>query len=83
MELPAELHLSDYLRILRGRIWIVLLFFIVVVTVVTIGTFKAKSVYRATTRLIIESPHRNTLPYSETKTYHYTEVDRFFQTQRG
>lgn len=83
MDLPSELHLSDYFRIIRQRIWVVLLFFFVVVTVVAIGTFRATPIYRATTRLIVESPHRKSLPYPETRIYQYSEIDRFFQTQYG
>ncbi len=47
-------HLTDYLEIVRRRKWVVIAFFIAVVGVVTVKSFKATPEYRGTTQIIIE-----------------------------
>ena len=49
-----EVHLSDYLRIIKDRKYLVMMFFIVTVSAVTIGSFLMKPVYRATVKLFID-----------------------------
>ena len=41
-----------YIWVLSKRIWVFAAFFVVVVTLVAIATFRAKPVYRATAQLI-------------------------------
>ena len=53
-----EIHLLDYLKIIQKRMWMVIIFFVVVVAVVTIKTFKIVPEYRATARVVLE---QNTL----------------------
>ena len=48
---PREPHLYDYLLILRKHQWLILSFLLTVVTIVSIATFRMKSVYVATTRI--------------------------------
>ena len=49
-----EIHLQDYLNILRKRKLVVISIFIVVFTVVLISTLTATPIYVASTRLLIE-----------------------------
>jgi capsular exopolysaccharide synthesis family protein len=53
-------NLLHYLNILYVRKWIVITFFLIIVSTVTIGNFKATPVYRATAQLIIEKEVSNT-----------------------
>ncbi|HHT9145580.1 MAG TPA: GumC family protein [Candidatus Wunengus sp. YC61] len=53
-----EIHLLDYLKIIQKRMWMVIIFFVVVVAVATIKTFKIVPEYRATARVVLE---QNTL----------------------
>ncbi|MFA5354656.1 MAG: Wzz/FepE/Etk N-terminal domain-containing protein, partial [Thermodesulfovibrionales bacterium] len=54
-----EPHLRDYLSVLMRRKWIALVFFVVVVTSVTIGTFLVKPVYRSTITLKVDKETPN------------------------
>jgi capsular exopolysaccharide synthesis family protein len=54
-------HLTEYLQILLKRRWVLITFFVIVVTVVTIGTFRMTPIYRATTQLLIEKEVSNVL----------------------
>ena len=61
---PRELHLLDYLMILRRHQWLVVSFLLALVTVVTIATFRMQPVYEATTRIeidhgIVDARHRD------------------------
>ena len=58
---PQEIHIRDYLRILSKRRAIVITFFIIVVTVVTIATFTVTPVYKANIRILIEKNESNPL----------------------
>ena len=49
-----EIHLLDYLQVIQKRMWAVIIFFIVVVSVVTIKTFKTIPAYQATARVVLE-----------------------------
>lgn len=51
--------MSDYLNIIRRRKWLVISFFLVTVTLVTVASFMQKKVYRATATVIVdvESPN--------------------------
>lgn len=54
----VDMHLRDYFNILRHRKWILISFFLITVTIITLATFIQKLVYRATATVIIdvESP---------------------------
>ena len=51
-QVEQETHLSDYWRIIKERKDVVIIFFIVVVFTVTIGSFLIKPIYRATVKLL-------------------------------
>ncbi len=80
----TEAHLTDYVRIVMRRIWVVVLFFVTVVGVVAIGTFKATPVYKATARLVIERPTSSRLPLQEALSgLSVLETEKFYRTQYG
>ena len=49
-----EIHLRDYYRVIRKRKNTVLLFFLVTLTGVVLGTFSTTPVYQATTQVLVE-----------------------------
>ncbi len=49
-----EVNLKSYLQVLSRRRWVIITFFVICVTTVTIGTFMMTPVYRAGTKIIIE-----------------------------
>ena len=49
-----EMHLREYVRILRKHIWLVLACFTVIVATVGLGTYLQRPIYRATTRALLE-----------------------------
>ena len=53
--LNREVHLTDYLNIIRKHIWILVIFFTAVVSVVTYLSFTVTPVYKATTQIIIDN----------------------------
>ena len=54
MSLPQQVHLADYLDIIKRRKWVVIAFFVVVVGMVSTFSFMSTPVYKATTQIIIE-----------------------------
>ncbi len=56
-----EIHLRDYLRIIKKRRYTVYTFFLITFTMVFIGTYTATPVYRATAKLLIEKGDLNPL----------------------
>lgn len=72
-----KVHLRDYFRILIKRKSTVFTFFIITVTVVTIGTFTITPVYKASTQILIEKTESN--PLEATQFVRYDPV--FLNTQ--
>ncbi len=70
----GEVSLKDYMRIVLKHLWVICAFFVVVVTAVTIHTFRLKPVFRATARINIrrESPSVNKIQ----------DLWNFYATQR-
>ncbi|MBU1888037.1 MAG: polysaccharide biosynthesis tyrosine autokinase [Candidatus Omnitrophica bacterium] len=52
--LNRDIHARDYLYILRRRKWIIITFFLITVTAVTLATFLQEEVYRATSTVIVD-----------------------------
>jgi capsular exopolysaccharide synthesis family protein len=81
-----EVHLLDYLRMVwRGR-WTAVTVFAVVVTLVAVGTFTQKPVYRARTTVEITPQPRKVTPLAEvaelgTASYGWFAEERYFNTQ--
>lgn len=81
-----DVHLLDYWRILwRGR-WTILSIFVVVVTLVAVGTFTQPPVYRATATVEITSQARKVAPVADAGelgagSYGWFAEERYFNTQ--
>ncbi len=81
-----EIHLLDYWRtIWRGR-WTVLSIFVVVVTLVAIGTFTQKPIYRARATVEISPTSRKVAPVADvsdmgTGNLGWYAEERYFNTQ--
>ncbi len=56
-EIPSQqnVHLIDYLKIIRKRKWVIIVFFLVVVSIVIAGSFHATPIYKTTNQLLIEN----------------------------
>lgn len=79
---PREPHLYDYLLILRKHQWLILSFLLVVVTIVSIATFRMKPVYVTSAKLEIERDNPNILPFQGADSYEYMiDLDNYIETQ--
>ncbi len=79
---PREPHLLDYLMILRKQQWLILFFFLTVVTIVSISTFRMQPVYEATARVEIDRENNNILPFQGTESYDiYVDMQSYIETQ--
>lgn len=79
-EEEPEIHLRDYLRVVRKRIWTVFAFFVVAVVTVTVATFKMEPIYRATVQLEIGKENMKVLQIEEMIPVDATHTD-YYQTQ--
>src|SRR5712692_5021837 len=79
---PHEPHLYDYLLTLRKHQWLILSFMLAVVTITSIGTFRMKPVYVATSRIEIDRENSNILPFQGADSYDYvSDLDNYIETQ--
>jgi Uncharacterized protein involved in exopolysaccharide biosynthesis len=77
-----QIHLSDYLDVIRRRKWVIITFFLVIVSVVTIYTAIIPSVYMSTSQIEIERPFlsdQNNIENALSK--EYRSIDEYFGTQ--
>lgn len=75
-----EIHLRDYIRVIRKRRGTILTFFFIVFAVVVLGTFTATPQYTAAIKLLVEENKRNPLSNE-----YYAGMSRdpaFLETQR-
>ncbi|MBI3995693.1 MAG: polysaccharide biosynthesis tyrosine autokinase [Nitrospirae bacterium] len=80
MPQEPEVHLRDYLRVLRKRRWTVIAFFVILVTTVAVGTFTARPVYRSVVQILIERENPNVVSIQEVLAIDATATD-YYQTQ--
>jgi len=78
-EKEQQIHLEEYIKILLKNKWVVISFFVMVVTIVAIGTFKARPVYRATSQLLIDKENVATR-YQEGISLNISDQD-YYQSQ--
>lgn len=79
-----ELHLKDYVDVLKRRRDIALLFFVTTVLVVAIGSFIMKPVYRATVTLLVDPESPNVLTTTgavELQSQNYYSYREYYQSQ--
>jgi capsular exopolysaccharide synthesis family protein len=75
-----EVHLLDYVRVLRKRKWIVLTCFFLVVLITAVATLTKTPVYRSTTKLVIEKKNPNVVSVEEVFAMDASSTD-YYQTQ--
>src|SRR5208337_3944038 len=79
---PREPHLYDYLLILRKHQWLILSFLLMVVTIVSIATFRMRPVYVATARIEIDRENTNILPFQGSDAYDFMlDLENYIETQ--
>jgi len=80
-----ELNLKDYINVLHRRKNMLVLFFVTVVSVVTIGSFIMRPVYRAKATLLIDLENPNVLTSSgmvEIQSQNYYSYKEYYQSQK-
>ena len=75
-----EIHIRDYLQVILRRKWIVITFFIAVVTTVTLGTFMMKPQYKSTVSIKIDRENPNILGFKEVYSVERPGED-YYETQ--
>jgi polysaccharide biosynthesis transport protein len=81
-QVPREPHLLDYVIILRKHQWMILTFFLTVVTIVTIASFKMKPVYVASARVEVDKESQNMSPFPDANSYdEFMDLENFLETQ--
>jgi polysaccharide biosynthesis transport protein len=79
---PREPHLYDYLLILRKHQWLILSFLAVVVTIVSVATFRMEPVYSASAKIEIDRESANILPFQGADSYDLMiDLDNYIETQ--
>ena len=78
--LHEEINIRDYWRVILKRRWIIITFFLVVVTTVAIHSLTMTPVYRATSKILIERANPNILTTQELFAISPSGQD-FYQTQ--
>ncbi len=81
-QVPREPHLLDYVIILRKHQWMILTFFLTVVTIVTIASFKMKPVYVASARVEVDRESQNMMPFPDSNSYDaFADLENYLETQ--
>jgi len=77
---PQQVHLTDYLNIIRRRKWVVIIFFLAVISLVTTTSFLTVPTYKATTQIIIEKQTSPFIGMDKAAANDYRQQD-YYQTQ--
>jgi len=81
-QVPREPHLLDYVIILRKHQWMILTFFLTVVTIVTIASFKMKPIYVASARVEVDKESQNMTPFPDSNSYDaFVDLENYLETQ--
>jgi polysaccharide biosynthesis transport protein len=78
--LMEQVHLREYLRVLRKHVWLVLACFVVVLATVALGTYLQRPIYRAATKSLIERETPRVINFQDLGPVG-GESTEFFQTQ--
>ncbi len=76
----AEIHLTNYIKVLYKRRWLGLTVFLSVVVSVAVYSFTAVPIYEAKSRLLIESDQQNVVNFKQVVQEDQTKID-YYQTQ--
>ena len=79
-KIEEKIDLRDYLRVILKHRWTIITVFWVIVITVTIHSFTATPIYKATTRLIIEKENPNVVSFQEVMAVDASGTD-YYQTQ--
>jgi capsular exopolysaccharide synthesis family protein len=74
-----EVHLTNYLRVVRKHLWLIAAIFLVIVTAAVILSFKMVPVYKATAQVLVESSTPRAAPFKEV--YTADTQQEFYTTQ--
>jgi len=75
-------QLRHHLLVLGKHKWLIVAHLLLVVTLVTIATFRARPVYEATARVEIDSMNQNFLPFQTSGYYEsYWDTDNYIETR--
>ena len=84
-QFEQDLHIKDYIEVLYRRGGIAILFFMVVVLLVTVGSFLLEPVYRATVTILIDMESPNVLTATgmvALESQNYYSYKEYYQSQR-
>ncbi|HTL47453.1 MAG TPA: polysaccharide biosynthesis tyrosine autokinase [Verrucomicrobiae bacterium] len=76
----GEVHLQDYLYILRKRAFVIFATFALIVCAGVYLTFRAQILYKATTTIMIEKENPNVVDFKEVMAFDSSSTD-YYQTQ--
>lgn len=79
-----EIHLKDYIDVVRRRRGVVIVFFVITVLAVTIGSFIMTPLYRATATIMIDPESPNVLTTTgavELQSQNYYSYREYYQSQ--
>ena len=80
MSFPEQVHLTDYINIIRRRKWVVIIFLLTAVSLVTAASFLTSPTYKATTQIIIEKQPSPLIRMAEIVSTESRQQD-YYQTQ--
>ncbi|NQT23481.1 MAG: hypothetical protein HQ579_08625, partial [Candidatus Omnitrophica bacterium] len=83
--IEQELHLKDYVDVLRRRRSVVVIFFVTIVFVVTIGSLIMRPVYQASATLLIDAESPNVLTtygLVSLESQNYYSYKEYYQSQK-
>ena len=60
-----DIHIKDYLCILKKRIWVVISFLVIVLTIVVLITYTTRPVFEATSQIIIDNDKPNVVNFED------------------
>ncbi|MFQ5964086.1 MAG: GumC family protein [Candidatus Scalinduaceae bacterium] len=75
-----EADLRDYWQVIIRRKWIIMAFFVILVTTATIFSFKTTPIYQATTQVMFERENSNVIAFKDVLSLNST-VKMFHKTQ--
>lgn len=77
---PQQVHLTDYINIIRRRKWTVIIFFLTVVSLVAAVSFYTKPIYKATTQIFVGNQPSFLVGINEIAATNSRQQD-YYQTQ--
>ncbi len=84
LKLQEQIHLKDYLTVIKNRKWIVIGVFIITVSIITFASFVQKPIYRSTATVIVDIESPNVLSVKDVVTLgepNYFAYKEYLETQ--